>query len=60
MSAVSGGSANSRPNEAARNAKQKSGIRFSDIPGARDLRIVTMNWPAVSVDEIPLKMIPSA
>ena len=57
MSAVSTGSANRRPNDAARNAKQKSGIRLSDIPGARDLKIVTMNWAAVSVDAIPLKMI---
>ena len=29
----------------------------NDIPGARDLKIVTMNWPAVSVEPIELKMI---
>ena len=60
MSALRKGSANRRPNDAARNAKQKSGSRLNDIPGARDLKIVTMNCPAVSVDEIELKMIPSA
>jgi hypothetical protein len=33
---------------------------LNDIPGARDLRIVTMNCAAVSVDAIELKMIASA
>ena len=47
-----------QPDGGARNAKQKSGMRLNDIPGARDLKIVTMNWPAVSVDAMPLKMIP--
>src|SRR3954469_2209932 len=60
VSADSAGNANSSPKEAARKAKQKSGIRLNDIPGARDLKIVTMNCAAVSVDEIELKMIPSA
>ena len=55
-SAVSEGSANRSPNEAARNAKQKSGIRLIDIPGARSFRIVTMKFPAVSDDASPLKM----
>ena len=60
LSALRNGSANSSPNDAARNAKQKSGSRLNDIPGARDLKIVTMNWPAVSVEAIELKMIASA
>jgi hypothetical protein len=38
-------------------AKQNSGIRLSDIPGARSLRIVTMKLAAPSVVEMPLKMI---
>ena len=33
-------------------------MRLNDIPGARSLRIVTMNWPAVSVEASELKMIP--
>jgi hypothetical protein len=60
LSALSAGRANNRPNDAARYAKQKSGSRLNDIPGARDLRIVTMNWPAVSVEAIELKMSASA
>ena len=40
-STVSGGSAKISENDVARIAKQKSGIRFSDIPGARSLKIVT-------------------
>ena len=41
-------------------AKQKSGIRFSDMPGARSLKIVTMKLIAAAVDEMPLKIRPSA
>ena len=40
QSTVSGGSAKSSANATARIAKQKSGIRFSDMPGARSLKIV--------------------
>jgi hypothetical protein len=29
---------------------EPSPIGWNDIPGARSLRIVTMNWPAVSVE----------
>ena len=57
---VSTGSAKRSPNDAARNAKQKSGIRFSDIPGARDLKIVTMNCAAVSVEAIAVEDDPEA
>ena len=44
----------------ARNAKQNSGIRLIDIPGARSLKIVTMRLIAVAVDERPVKMSPRA
>ena len=47
-------------NDAARIAKQKSGIRLSDMPGARSLKIVTMKLIAAAVDEMPLKISPSA
>src|SRR3954447_6878141 len=56
---VSDGSAKISPAEAARKAKQKSGIRLIDMPGARSLRIVTIRFAAVSVDAIVLKMSPS-
>ena len=46
---VSGGSANTSANATARNAKQNSGIRLSDIPGARSLKIVTMKLIAAAV-----------
>ena len=58
MSAVSTGRANRRPMAAARNAKQKSGIRFSDMPGARDLSSVTMKCPRRQRRRDELKMIP--
>jgi hypothetical protein len=58
VSAESTGSAKSSPKDAASIAKQKSGNRFSDIPGAREVRIVTMNCPAVRVVEMLLKRIP--
>ncbi len=54
-STVSDGSAKSSRSDAARIAKQKSGIRFSDIPGARSLKIVTMKLAAASVDEIAVE-----
>jgi len=41
-------------------AKQKSGIRFSDIPGARSLKMVTIKLTAVAVEASPLKIRPSA
>jgi hypothetical protein len=31
---------------------------LKDIPGARSLKMVTMKFADVSVDEMPLKMIP--
>ena len=54
----SGGSAKINANDTARNAKQNSGIRFSDIPGARILKIVTMKLIDAAVLEMPLKISP--
>ena len=48
---VSAGSANRSANATARIAKQKSGMRFSDMPGARSLKIVTMKLIAAAVDD---------
>ena len=58
MATLSDGSANSSANATARNAKQNSGIRFSDIPGARILKIVTMKLIEAAVLEMPLKISP--
>ena len=44
--------------DCARIPQQKSGIRFSDIPGARSLKIVTMKLIAPTVDEIVRKSSP--
>ena len=35
-------------------------MRLSDMPGARSLKIVTMKLTAAAVEEIELKMSPSA
>jgi hypothetical protein len=35
-------------------------MRFSDIPGARSLKIVTMKFTAAAVEEMLLKISPSA
>ena len=58
MATDSEGSANSSENDTARNAKQNSGIRLNDIPGARSLKMVTMMLIAAAVEEIPLKIRP--
>ena len=57
---MSGGSAKTRAKDTARKAKQKSGIRLSDIPGARRLKIVTMKLIAAAVVETALKISPRA
>jgi hypothetical protein len=56
QSSVSAGSANTSAKETARNAYANSGIRLSDMPGARSLKIVTMKLIDATVDEIPLKI----
>ena len=57
---MSGGSAKSSANATARIAKQKSGIRFSDMPGARSLKIVVMKLIAAAVEARPFRISPSA
>ena len=57
---MSEGIAKTIENDVARIAQQKSGIRSSDIPGARSLKIVTMKLIAPAVVEIPRKTSPSA
>jgi hypothetical protein len=57
---VSAGRAKTSANDTARNAKQKSGIRLIDIPGARCLKMVTMKFAAAAVEEMPLRISPSA
>ena len=60
QSAVNAGSAKTSESDAASIAKQKSGMRFHDMPGARSLKIVTIRLSAPSVDAMPLKISPSA
>ncbi len=48
----SAGSAKISEKDVARMAHTKSGIRLSDMPGARSLKIVTMKFVAPAVDEI--------
>ena len=57
---MSGGSAKTSAKDTASIAKQKSGMRFSDMPGARSLKVVTMKLIAVAVVEMPVKIRPSA
>ena len=57
---VSAGRANTTANDTARKAKQNSGMRFSDIPGARIRKIVAMKLAADAVVEMVLKIRPSA
>ena len=52
------GSAKTSENDCATIPQQKSGIRFSDIPGARSLKIVTRKFVAPTVDEIVRKSSP--
>ena len=59
-STESEGSAKRGRATAASIAKQKSGMRLNDIPGARSLKIVVMMLIAASVDETPLNSSPSA
>ena len=60
QSTVSAGSAKISDRAAASIAKQKSGMRFHDMPGASSLKIVTMMLSAPTVDEKPLKINASA
>jgi len=53
------GSANTTENDVARMAHTNSGIRLSDMPGARSLRIVTMKLMDPTVVEIPKNTRPS-
>ena len=46
---MSAGSAKTSANDVARIAQQKSGMRLSDMPGARSLKIVTMKLIAAAV-----------
>ena len=57
---MSDGSAKRSANDTARIAKQKSGIRLSDMPGARSLNVVAIRLIAAAVEEMPLKISPSA
>ena len=57
---VSGGSAKISANDTARNAKQNSGMRLIDMPGARTLKIVTMKLTAAAVDDDAVEDQPEA
>ena len=57
---LSAGRAKTSAKETARKAKQKSGIRFSDMPGARSLNTLTITLIAPAVVEMPTKSSPSA
>jgi hypothetical protein len=59
-SAVSAGSAKISESDVARIAKQKSGSRLNDIPGARFLKMVTTRFAAPIVVEMPVKISASA
>ena len=59
QSAVSDGTAKTIESEVASTAQQKSGIRLSDMPGARSRTIVTMKLIAPAVVEMPRKISPS-
>jgi hypothetical protein len=59
LAIVRDGSANTTARDVARMAHTYSGIRASDIPGARSLRIVTMKLMAPAVVEIPRNASPS-
>src|SRR5436190_23793998 len=59
FAAESAGSAKITENDVATIAQQKSGSRLSDIPGARNLKIVTMKLTAPTVVEMVRKSSPS-
>jgi hypothetical protein len=59
-SAVSEGSAKMSEKDTASIAKTNSGMRLKDIPGARSLKLVTIRLIAPAVDDMLLKIRPSA
>ena len=56
---MSAGSAKTTERDVASTAQQKSGIRLSDIPGARSRAIVTMKLIAPAVVEMASMISPS-
>ncbi len=58
MATVSGGKAKIIAQDVTRIAQQNSGMRLKDIPGARNLRIVTIKFTAPAVVAILRKIKP--
>ena len=53
---MTAGMANTVMNEVTRIAQTSSGMRLSDMPGARCLKIVTISWTAIPSAESSVKV----